>query len=467
MRYGIIFPKGFFNKLKGYLLSDLKKEYYCHIFCGYKKIKNFGLFLLARELALPEEGDYETQTSTSCILKKEYMQKLFYHCDQNRLCLVEAHSHPFSDNKVTFSAQDDLDEIKRARYFYRKIKKGYFATLVFGKNSFDGRIWIRRKGKIQNVPIEIFLQDIPFKRLFPTSSNKISISIDQERFSRQILAFGKEGQRALKTLTFGVVGVGGVGAIICEGLVRLGVETFILVDPDHAEISNLNRFLGMTYKDAIKGKRKVDIVKREIKRINPKAKVRPICKSVFLPEVYKQLKKVDILILATDTEASRLFINRFCVQYLIPMISAGTRIIVREDGTLDEIIGEIAVVLPGPEMGCLLCADAIDVHEAAFQVSGGVLRYHALRQGYIKGEDIKEPAVRHLNGIVANMALLEIHNLVCGFKPQTEIITFMPLTGEVVVQRIEKNPNCFTCGRGGLLGLGDIEPMPDYLRDMK
>src|SRR5438552_13194346 len=63
----------------------------------------------------------------------------------------------------------------------------------------------------------------------------------EARFSRQQLVFGDTGQRAISGKKVGIVGLGGLGTQITQALAHLGVGSFVLVDDDKVEASNLNR----------------------------------------------------------------------------------------------------------------------------------------------------------------------------------------------------------------------------------
>ena len=65
----------------------------------------------------------------------------------------------------------------------------------------------------------------------------------EDRFSRQILAFGEKGQSAIAHTKVGIVGLGGVGSFVAQMLAYLGVNEFLLVDDDIIEESNLNRLI--------------------------------------------------------------------------------------------------------------------------------------------------------------------------------------------------------------------------------
>ena len=91
------------------------------------------------------------------------------------------------------------------------------------------------------------------------------------QFSRTELLIGKEGIKKLQKAKVAIFGIGGVGSFVVEGLVRAGVENFVLVDDDKICLTNLNRQIIATRKTI--GKYKVDVMKERILEINPNANV--------------------------------------------------------------------------------------------------------------------------------------------------------------------------------------------------
>lgn len=78
------------------------------------------------------------------------------------------------------------------------------------------------------------------------------------QFSREEMLIGKENIDKIKSKKVAVFGIGGVGTFVIEGLVRSGIEHFILVDNDVVSLTNLNRQLIATHNTI--GKPKVSVI---------------------------------------------------------------------------------------------------------------------------------------------------------------------------------------------------------------
>ena len=111
------------------------------------------------------------------------------------------------------------------------------------------------------------------------------------QFSRTELLIGKEGIEKLKNAKVAIFGIGGVGSFVAEGLVRAGIENFILVDDDKVCLTNLNRQIIATRKTI--GKYKVDVMKERILDINPDAKVETV-QEFYMPNSENQIITSDL-----------------------------------------------------------------------------------------------------------------------------------------------------------------------------
>ena len=141
-----------------------------------------------------------------------------------------------------------------------------------------------------------------------------------EQFSRTELLIGQEGIEKLKKAKVAIFGIGGVGSYVVEGLVRAGIQNFILVDNDTVSLSNLNRQLIATTKTI--GKPKIEIAKQRILEINPGAEVE-IYQEFFVPDTEGILDKtVDYIVDAIDTVTAKIELVLRANKLEIPIISS-------------------------------------------------------------------------------------------------------------------------------------------------
>lgn len=140
------------------------------------------------------------------------------------------------------------------------------------------------------------------------------------QFSRNELAFGKEGLEIMKNSTVAVLGVGGVGTFAAEALARSGVGRLVLVDKDDVDITNVNRQI-IALLSTI-GQPKVDLMKERIKDINPECEVIAL-KMFYTEETYEQFFEhgLDFVIDASDTISYKIHLMKECLKRNIPIIS--------------------------------------------------------------------------------------------------------------------------------------------------
>ena len=128
---------------------------------------------------------------------------------------------------------------------------------------------------------------------------------------------------------------------------------------------------------------------------------------------------------------------------------------------MTDVSGEFA--LPDLGLWCLQCAGIVDPQAAGWELAPGVQKDVLRQRGYVV--DTPAPAVGHLDGVVAALAAAEVHNLVHAFKPQQRYLVYDALRNELVPLQVTSSTDCPVCSPDlGVLGLGDLEPLPDYRR---
>lgn len=90
-------------------------------------------------------------------------------------------------------------------------------------------------------------------------------------YSRNIGILSESEQDQLHRAKIGIAGIGGVGGLLAERLLRLGIGQLKIIDPGTFEESNLNRQFSSSVTNL--GHYKIEEVYRQIKDINPQAKI--------------------------------------------------------------------------------------------------------------------------------------------------------------------------------------------------
>lgn len=139
------------------------------------------------------------------------------------------------------------------------------------------------------------------------------------QFSRTELIIGKKAIEKLQKSKVAIFGIGGVGSFVIEGLVRAGIQNFILIDNDTIDESNINRQIIATHKTI--GKDKVQVAKKRILEINPCAKVETH-KEFFMPSTKEFFdNSVNYIADCIDTITSKIELIMRAKKQNIPIIS--------------------------------------------------------------------------------------------------------------------------------------------------
>jgi hypothetical protein len=348
------------------------------------------------------------------------------------------------------------------------------AAVVTNKDegAVDALVWSPSEDEV--VPIdELHVAGYPFRIYIPAAAHKRLRILDElaaqqalqrppsatllAMADRETRAFGLPLQRTFSQLRVGIVGLSGTGSQMAAALVRLGVEDFVCIDPQTIGIENLGRIIGATYEDVRNHRPKVAIAKRTIKKIRPWAQVEALECSVFDPAAIQHLKAVDILFGCTDNHSSRLLLNKLSRQYLLPYIDVGTGIFVTQEAAGQKIThmgGQMHLILP--ETACLACRGGLDREAAGRELMDEEHRAVYRQQGYVIGDEIIQPQVIQLNGVIVNQALNEFINLFAAFKEHQPFLHYDALQPGFLAISVKNVPGCMHCS---VAGIGDAQPV--------
>lgn len=142
------------------------------------------------------------------------------------------------------------------------------------------------------------------------------------RYERQMLLpnLGLEQQQRLTESTVLLLGCGALGCVIADMLARAGVGHLIIVDRDVVEISNLQRQVLFTEKDAAESLPKSAAAKRRLQEINSEIAVTAIIDDIHAGNIEKFAQEADLLIDGLDNFETRYLANDIAVKSRKPYI---------------------------------------------------------------------------------------------------------------------------------------------------
>ncbi len=192
---------------------------------------------------------------------------------------------------------------------------------------------------------------------------------ERERYERQILLFGEEGQERLKNATVLVAGAGGLGSPVAYYLAAAGIGHIRIVDNDIVEKTNLNRQI-LHHEDDI-GKQKVDSAHQKLSSFNPDIFIDARYETIDEKSIESLAEGVDAIVDALDTFDARYLLNRAAIKYHIPFFH----------GAISGHSGQAMTVVPG-KTACLRCVFPTSPPKEMFPVVGvtagliGVIQAH-------------------------------------------------------------------------------------------
>jgi len=178
----------------------------------------------------------------------------------------------------------------------------------------------------------------------------MNTTLTEDSFSRQSF-LGENSQSIIERTVVGIAGLGGGGSHIAQQLAHIGFLNFVIYDGDHIEASNLNRLVGATEEDVRSKTPKVEIARRLITGIRPKAIVEKIQSK--WQEAPNALKRCDVVFGCVDGFDQRRQLEATTRRYLIPLIDIGMDVHTPDEGR-PVITGQVILSMPGhPCMHCM------------------------------------------------------------------------------------------------------------------
>lgn len=163
-----------------------------------------------------------------------------------------------------------------------------------------------------------------------------------DRYKRQMMLFGEEGQERLKKAHIFIAGAGGLGSPVSIYLAVAGVGTITIVDMDVVDLTNLNR--QVLHFDRDVGKKKTASAEDKLQALNPDITVNAIDVRIEASNAVKLVGKADGIVDAMDNFPTRYLLNNAAIAKEIPLFHGGIR----------GFYGQATTIIPG-KTPCLKC----------------------------------------------------------------------------------------------------------------
>ena len=165
---------------------------------------------------------------------------------------------------------------------------------------------------------------------------------ERERYKRQMMLFGEEGQERLKKAHIFIAGAGGLGSPVSLYLAVAGIGTITIVDMDAVEQTNLNRQILHTDRDI--GKKKTVSAEEKLSAINPDIRIYAIDARIDETNAARLVGNADGIVDAMDNYPTRYLLNDIAIKKNIPLFH----------GAIRGFYGQATTIIPG-KTPCLKC----------------------------------------------------------------------------------------------------------------
>lgn len=225
-----------------------------------------------------------------------------------------------------------------------------------------------------------------------------------------------------------IVGVGGVGSVTAEMLVRCGIGKLILYDYDKIESANMNRLF---YTPEQIGMEKVEAAKQTLEKINPDVCIQVHSCNITTSENYDKFLeniehggidggRISIILSCVDNYGARMTINKACNKLNQIWMESGV--------SENAMSGHIQFIIPG-ETACFSCAPPLVVAEEG-------------NEKKIKREGVCTASLPTTMGIIAGFLAQNFLKWSLNFGEVSYLLNYNALLNYFSNEELLPNPQC-------------------------
>jgi hypothetical protein len=370
--------------------------------------------------------------------------------------LAFIHSHPSYDQPPSLSPIDELTSREWGRTLPAALDAP-FLSLVWSPAGVSG--WAFSTDSMAPRNVDRF--DIHGEgRIHPL----VTRLGDRERAldARQTTALGAAGNAQFRALRVALVGVGGTGSPAAEILVRMGVDSLLLIDPDRIDdVSNLRRMVGSRPEHLRMRSEKVLVVSRHLESMHLGTKIDSIAEDVRTRSASRALLDTDLVISSTDTHGSRAFLNQLAFQFHLPVVDIGLRVGLTRSGNVSGMPADVRVLLP--DNGCLWCRGVLSAEAIRAENLPADERRELEREGYVQRSP-GQPSLAALNYFAAGLAVLTAARLYSRTALPSDALVMDGWDQYAQSLSVQVNPDCICSrwrGQADRFPLSYLDGIPD------
>jgi molybdopterin-synthase adenylyltransferase len=323
MTFGAALTSDTHAQLAGHLLQHRRDEDVCFALYRPSRGATRSTGLVSAPI-LPREGERHVHGNAS--VTAHYFERALGTALAEGAGLAFLHSH----GRRSLGYQDMSRDDRETEQLYASralAMTGYplLGLTLAGDEFWSGRFW-ERVGRVayerrdcESVRVVGERLELSYHpRLRPAPRWRPSLA-------RTISAWGEQAQADLARLHIGIIGLGNVGALVAEALVRSGVEWLTLIDFDTVKTVNLDRLLNATERDADLRHSKVETARSALLEhataANPR--IDTFEWSVVEEEGFRAALDCDVLFSCVDRPWPRAVLNFAAYAHLIPVVDGG------------------------------------------------------------------------------------------------------------------------------------------------
>lgn len=321
---------------------------------------------IIKEVILPLPGERQVHRNVS--FNSEYIDRVMDLALEKECGICFLHSHP-TNGWQHMSTDDVIAETELAPRVKSFTKLPLLGITVAQDEVWSGRFWIKtspskyerfwcESTRITGKGITIHYDD---RQLMPP--------VLQEQFTRTISAWGPVKQQSIARMHVGIVGLGSVGSVLAEALLKTGIQKITLIDFDTVELNNLDRLQGIG-KLSI-GRLKVAVVKQHllIQRLSKNIAINSIPHSIVEENGFRAALDCDLLFSCVDRPWPRFVLDALSQANCIPVIDGGIETSIKPNqSNIDQARWKAHTC--GPERACMCCIGQYEVADVSLEQMG-------------------------------------------------------------------------------------------------